>query len=247
MPIIRLAGVPYYIQISELVKMPILEKFVMYYDKEKRNTPLNTKDIKILKDFVTKKFYDKKVNLQYIDLAGREAVCAVTEMILYHSYFYCKNTFITGTYSSIDVTSKKVSLNDLVYPYLTWNLEVIYQDLIITSGSFVYKINYGCIERILGYFNEFKVILNKAVIYFIGGRIYYEERNEFTNLSIDYAKQFYERKPFMRLFNRLDKRNYKDFVFYLNDNRIYSNPNSRLYYDFETYKKANPDIFDNEQ
>jgi hypothetical protein len=182
----------------------------------------------------------------YVDLVNKEAECALTEMILYHVYFYCKNVQILGSNRTIDTTSDQLTLNDIIYPFISWNSEIIFRDLTIKSGDFCYTIDYNKVEKVNGFFREFIIVLKDATIKFSFGQIFFSPRqlNSFSPSINKFFKQWDENKPISRLLNSKDRMNYKDFAFYLNDKYMYSSyEGSRFYQDYATYKSANPEIF----
>ncbi|WP_010664821.1 hypothetical protein [Marinilabilia salmonicolor] len=248
MPILRIDKTPYYLTISELSKLPILKKLVMYEDINIRNKPFSKEDEKILINYIENKIGEwQDYRFRYINLEKKEAECAVTELILYHTYFFCKNTVILGNNRPIDTSSNKLTLNDLIYPYNNWNAEIIFNVLTIKSGDSYFTVRNNNIERIIGFFREFKVIMTDTILTFAFGKIYIEPRNTiYSSENIEkFFKHWKEKKPLKRLLNNSDKRNYKNFVFYLNDKYIYSNyTHPRFFRNFEEYKNANSEIFE---
>jgi len=224
MPIARINKSPYYLTVKDITELPIIEKFIMYSDNKKNNRLLNSYETRLIRDYIIENIGDSiDYKFRYVDLMGKDAECATTEMILYHTYFFCNKTTISGSHRTRDTSSDSVSLNDISFPYNSWNSEILLKDLIIISGDLYYVIEYHKIEKIIGFFQDFKIILNDIIISFSYGTVRIEDRTKFSSLSVlKFYQLFDEKRNMIRYLRSIDNRNYKDFVFYINDKYLYS-------------------------
>lgn len=255
MPILRLNRIPYYITISELFNLSLVDRFIMYENKDLRNKPLEYEDkVKIAQYVINNRKNDDNGDYrhEFIRLTGRDARCACSELILYHLYFYGKNISIYGYDTYSDATSNKVILNDLYFPYETWNVKTIQTELEIKSGKVSHSIRLSNIVSVVGFFEHFKIILKDVIITIAGGEISFEPWRQFNETDIfKFHTYWKENSSFLKKINSIDKRNYADFAFYLNDNFLYIENSENLYYDpqkvlygdFEHYKNLNSDLF----
>lgn len=247
MPILRINSHPFYITISELIKLPVLERLIKYTDNEMINQPFSETEKQILTEFVDyNNRFDREYKHQFVNLIGYEAKCACTELILYYIYFFCNKTHVLKYFRSSVTDNSLITLNDLYYPYASWKIEYIIDGLTLKSGDLFYLIDLSYVERVVGFFQNFKVILKDIILTFQFGRIDFEIRNKRSDTNIE---KFYvvwnEYSGLFRNFNSIDRRNYSSFAFYLNDYFIYSDYyHPRFYQSFDSYKKTNQNLFE---
>lgn len=248
MPIVRIKGLrfPYYITINELLQLKVSERIIMYKDDPKRKS-LQKQDIDEIIEYILKKYtYKPNTSFPYSDFyfefSGNEARCATTELVMYYVYFFCKHTSIIASNLGYYSISRSISLNNFLYPYSYDEIDA--QGLFLKSGVIEIGVHLFDIQNINGYFNNFVVNLNDVAIFFSLGKIYFETKRTNEIKRIDkFCMSTEEIKPFVRYFNSIDKKNYRKFALYLNENSLYANfDNPRLYKNIDSYRIMNPDL-----